>query len=294
MGNEKKLKFSEGEKVLCYHGPLLYEAKIHKLKVKDKVTKFLVHYAGWNTKWDEWVADSRVMKHNDESLKKQKELKQHNSSSRKGKKKDAKDDKSNDTPPPSKRRKGRHANQGEAEPSFVQKIEVKIVVPQDLRRFLMDDCDFVTRQKQLVPLPKADNLTVKGVTDDYFKFREKNTDDSKLVGSYGEVCSGIIEYFNVMLGSHLLYKFERTQYSDLLKEYPGKPLSEIYGCEHFLRLFVKLSTFLSYSCLDEASMDFIVHHLHDFLDYLTKHADDLFVGEYENSTPDYQRRTNVV
>ena len=76
MGNEKKQKFVEGEKVLCYHGPLLYEAKIHKLKVKDKVTKFLVHYAGWNTKWDEWVADSRVMKHNDESLKKQKELKQ--------------------------------------------------------------------------------------------------------------------------------------------------------------------------------------------------------------------------
>lgn len=76
MGNEKKQKFVEGEKVLCYHGPLLYEAKIHKLKVKDKVTKFLVHYAGWNTKWDEWVADSRVMKHNDDSLKKQKELKQ--------------------------------------------------------------------------------------------------------------------------------------------------------------------------------------------------------------------------
>lgn len=136
-------------------------------------------------------------------------------------------------------------------------------------------------------------MTVKGVTDSYFKFREENTEDTKLVGSYSEVCRGINEYFNVMLGSHLLYKFERTQYSDLLKEHPGKPLCEIYGCEHFLRLFVKLSTFLSYSCLDETSMEFIVNHLHDFLDYLTKHADDLFVAEYENSTPDYQRRTNV-
>lgn len=215
------------------------------------------------------------------------------SSSRRGKKKDSKDDKRDDIPVPTKKRKGRYANQGESEPSYVQKIEVKIVVPQDLKRFLLDDCDFVTRQKQLVPLPKEPNMTVKGVTDSYFKFREENTDDAKLVGSYSEVCSGINEYFNVMLGSHLLYKFERTQYSDLLKEHPGKPLCEIYGCEHFLRLFVKLSTFLSYSCLDETSMEFIVNHLHDFLDYLTKHADDLFVAEYENSTPDYQRRTNV-
>jgi len=292
MGNEKKQKFTEGEKVLCYHGPLLYEAKIHKLKTKDRVTKFLVHYAGWNTKWDEWVADSRVMKYNDEGLKKQKELKQHHSSSRKGKKKDSKDDKP-DAPVPSKRRKGRHANQNDSEPSYVQKMEVKIIIPQDLRRFLLDDCDFVTRQKQLVPLPKPEELTLKAVTDRFFKTKEEGGEDGKLSGSFSEVCRGICEYFDVMLGSQLLYKFERTQYGDILKEHPGKPLCEIYGCEHLLRLFVKMGTFLSYSCLDESSMEFVVSHIHDFLEFMTKQADDLFCAEYENSTPDYQRRTNV-
>ena len=29
-----KYKFSEGEKVLCYHGPLLYEAKVWTLHVQ--------------------------------------------------------------------------------------------------------------------------------------------------------------------------------------------------------------------------------------------------------------------
>lgn len=175
----------------------------------------------------------------------------------------------------------------------MQKIDVKIIIPQDLKRFLLDDCDFVTRQKQLVPLPKPPELTVKGVTDQYLKYREENPEDVKLLGTYSEVCTGINEYFNVMVGSQLLYKFERTQYGDILKEHPDKPLCEVYGCEHLLRLFVKLGTFLSYSCLDEPSMEYVVTHIHDFLDFMMKHSEDLFAAEYENSTPDYQRRTAV-
>ena len=164
------------------------------------------------------------------------------STSKKGKRKDAKDDKKDDGPPPTKRRKGRASNINESDqPSYVQKIDVRIIIPQDLKRFLMDDCDFVTRQKQLVPLPKTDELTVKAVTEKYLKFREENVEDSKNTGALVEVCNGINEYFNVMIGSQLLYKFERVQYSDLLKDFPNKPLCEIYGCEHLLRLFVKLS-----------------------------------------------------
>lgn len=217
-----------------------------------------------------------------------------NSTSKKGKKKELKEDKKDDgPPPPTKRRKGRASNINESEPSYVNKIEAKIIIPQDLRRFLLDDCDFVTRQRQLVPLPKGDDLTVKGVTDRYFKYREQHPEDLKNVATLTEVCNGINEYFNVMLGSQLLYKFERTQYSDLLKEYPNKPLCEIYGCEHLLRLFVKLGSVLAFSCLDESSMEFVVVHIHDFLDFMMKNAEDLFVAEYENSTPDYHRRSAV-
>ena len=38
-----------GEKVLCFHGPLIYEAKCLKQQsVKEKGIKYFIHYAGWN------------------------------------------------------------------------------------------------------------------------------------------------------------------------------------------------------------------------------------------------------
>lgn len=40
-----------GEKVLCFHGPLIYEAKALKYQImKDKQVKYFIHYAGWNKK----------------------------------------------------------------------------------------------------------------------------------------------------------------------------------------------------------------------------------------------------
>ncbi|XP_019852731.1 PREDICTED: mortality factor 4-like protein 1 [Amphimedon queenslandica] len=76
-GNKQKSdKLGEGEKVLCYHGPLIYEAKINKIQMKDKSLQYLVHYSGWSKSWDEWVPESRVLKINDTNLQKQKELQQ--------------------------------------------------------------------------------------------------------------------------------------------------------------------------------------------------------------------------
>ena len=44
--------FFTGERVLCFHGPLIYEAKCLKVQVKEKekTVKYFVHYAGWNKK----------------------------------------------------------------------------------------------------------------------------------------------------------------------------------------------------------------------------------------------------
>uniref|UniRef100_A0ABB0MUY0 Mortality factor 4 like 1 n=1 Tax=Homo sapiens TaxID=9606 RepID=A0ABB0MUY0_HUMAN len=47
---DPKPKFQEGERVLCFHGPLLYEAKCVKVAIKDKQVKYFIHYSGWNKK----------------------------------------------------------------------------------------------------------------------------------------------------------------------------------------------------------------------------------------------------
>jgi len=67
-------KFIVDEKVLCYHGPLLYEAKILKNKKEGNSYSYFVHYQGWNRNWDEWVGETRMLKQVSENYEKQKKL----------------------------------------------------------------------------------------------------------------------------------------------------------------------------------------------------------------------------
>jgi mortality factor 4-like protein 1 len=52
-------QFAEGDTVLAYHGPMIYEAKVVKVQEEGGSITFFVHYLGWNKKWDEWVEDHR-------------------------------------------------------------------------------------------------------------------------------------------------------------------------------------------------------------------------------------------
>ncbi|EMS62229.1 Mortality factor 4-like protein 1 [Triticum urartu] len=103
------VSFTEGEKVLAYHGPLLYEAKVQKTENREDEWRYFVHYLGWNKNrafhflkfedcgnegildrlytffstysvfngysWDEWVASDRLLKLTEENVRKQLELK---------------------------------------------------------------------------------------------------------------------------------------------------------------------------------------------------------------------------
>lgn len=52
-----------------------------------------------------------------------------------------------------------------------------------------------------------------------------------------EFVAGLQHYFNLIVGSQLLYKFERLQYAELLKQHADKRMSDVYGPMHVLRLF---------------------------------------------------------
>ncbi|KAL8806013.1 MAG: hypothetical protein Q9200_005207 [Gallowayella weberi] len=64
-----KQLFEKDEKVLCFHGELLYEAKILEVSHDNpsEPYQYHVHYKGWKASWDDWVEDHRLRKMNDEN-----------------------------------------------------------------------------------------------------------------------------------------------------------------------------------------------------------------------------------
>ncbi|XP_030376157.1 nuA4 complex subunit EAF3 homolog isoform X2 [Scaptodrosophila lebanonensis] len=414
--------FADGERVLCFHGPLIYEAKVLKTKPETSPIEYYIHYAGWSKNWDEWVPEGRVLKFNEGNVKKQKELSrlygERERSKKDNKKGNAKAKKTeqvgNDSraPTPSKEgnislnagisttagtgatvkhesgissstisnsvttsRSNRKSTQAantttstprpstphasikedsgppempedeagtgtappqkkkrmseqrssvagngtdtvaptpqqtpsttgtttsgsisdapcvESEETYTMKLEVKIKIPDELKHCLTDDWYAISKEKKLLELPAK--VTVQQIVDQYLAHKKsksaKTTNASKEV-AINDVLDGVIEYFNVMLGSQLLYKFERTQYMDIMQKHPETPLSELYGAFHLLRLFVRLGSMLTYSSLDQQAMQALLAHLHDFLKFLGKNSALYFsMGNFINVDPEYVR-----
>ncbi|XP_053681371.1 mortality factor 4-like protein 1 [Anopheles nili] len=416
-----KFKFTEGEKVLCFHGPLLYEAKLLRSAImKEKQVKYLVHYAGWNKNWDEWVPESRVLKFNEANRQRQQEvhrlhspLVKNKKNSAKAKKSDAQGGSSNQSKDsdsrastPSKevskeketttlpvtasastattttsnataggssgnasstgrnrssqkttvtsasvssspgstssstsssvpgpaaaattgaatstkegkstegkepteklkeesaseqsnskvKKRGRsdtNSSNVESEDQFMSKVEVKIKIPDELKVWLVDDWDAISRQNKLLELPAK--VTVQEIVDNYVQYKKQSkvTTATKET-AVADIGNGIVEYFNVMLGSQLLYKFERPQYSEIISSHPDVPMAKMYGSVHLLRLFVKLGPMLAFTALDEKSIQTSLGHVQDFLKYLVKNSSTLFnMQHYVNTSPEYHRK----
>ena len=164
--------------------------------------------------------------------------------------------------------------------------EIVIELPDDLKTVLVDDLDYLDRQRKLVNIPARYSL--EDLISDYCQSRETDS-----LGRPGreEVCGGLRDYFNCTLGTQLLYKFERVQYADTLREHPSSTLSSLYGPVHLLRLLTRLGPMLTCSDIQDEELEKLIVHIQDLVLYLQDRKEELFlVSDYGTASPEYHRR----
>lgn len=164
--------------------------------------------------------------------------------------------------------------------------EIVIELPDDLKTVLVDDLDYLDRQRKLVNIPAGYSLD--DLISDYCQSREADS-----LGRPGreEVCGGLRDYFNCTLGTQLLYKFERVQYADTLREHPSTTLSSLYGPVHLLRLLTRLGPMLTCSDIQDKELEKLIVHIQDLVLYLQDRKEELFlVSDYGTASPEYHRR----
>ncbi|KAK9324643.1 MRG-domain-containing protein [Lipomyces orientalis] len=315
--------FSVNARCLAFHGPLLYESKILKTYLPNEknagidieeipeenraAVAYLVHYKGWKSSWDEWLPQERVLRWTEENLRMQKELKSEALQQLRSKKTggsgqgESTQQGGNAVALSSQKRKEATKEHPEAaargtkktrreadekDDEYLSHLDVNIIVPDVLKAQLVDDWESVTKNSQLVKLPRSPNIQeiLQEFRTFYLKRRLGNAETEIL----DEVLAGLQLYFDKSLGSILLYRFERQQYLELTRGNPGKVPSEIYGAEHLVRLFVSLPGLLSHTHMDQQSINVLKAHIEELLRFLAKNQKSYFVESYINSTPAYE------
>ncbi len=311
--------YAVGDTVLCFHGPILYEAKILKAELWDtreghqgNGPHYLVHYKGWNEKWNEWVPEDRIRKDSKENRQQQENLnglvqvikmtkgEQSPSESHTTKRSISKKQGSG----PGRRRTIKssssiHDLSGLDDDMSEQDSpseEFKIVLPVSLKAILVDDWEHITRFNHLLNLPHR--ISVSKLLIDYQESVKQQ------VGPYRPmlqaICHGLKEYFDLAIGKLLLYTFERLQYKDLkAQSHPTKSMSDIYGPQHLLRLFVKLPSMMmttqSNSMITEESRRVLKYHIDDLIQYMSDNSGTLFqYQDYTTASPEYIAQSSSI
>jgi mortality factor 4-like protein 1 len=112
---------------------------------------------------------------------------------------------------------------------------------------------------------------------------EKDELTKKQDQEWKEMVEGIALLFDQAIDARLLYRQELPlrewilQHDDLGK----RRYCQVFGCEHLLRLFIRLPALLADQLSDAESRP-ILSKLNDFVRYLQKHQDRIFLQSYQH------------
>lgn len=91
------------------------------------------------------------------------------------------------------------------EEAFHERPSIKLIVPDPLKALLVGDWENITRNNQLVPLPKAKPVRV--ILEDYLRLESAKRTEQAQVDVLEEIIQGLGVYFDQCLGRVLLYRY---------------------------------------------------------------------------------------
>lgn len=280
--------FGVGEGVLAFHGQLLYEAKILSVASAYPAQGYRVHYKGWKMSWDENVPRDSVVEHNETNLRIAHELLR---SAKVRQSRQAALAQADAPPDADGAARGRREGGDDADEARAERKEKPsmFVMPDVLKRHAVDDWEFVTKERKLVPLPRKQ--TVAMVVEQWAAANAKGGAAAPDRATR-ELRTSLLEYFDALLPTMLLYSFERPQFEKYFRfesvggaEVP-RP-SDLYGCEHLIRLLVKLPFLLEDKEIEPEVLKTITVKVNQLMAYIKANGRTLLLPVYDDAPKDY-------
>ena len=175
-----------------------------------------------------------------------------------------------------------------------------IVLPYSLKKVMLSTWQKISQQQLVQDLPAA--VTVRKALDGYVEAKMSlvarkgarlgGTEDRenlrrRKVGCR-DMAEGIALFFDKGLETRLLYEQEIPQFKLATSSFAGKRLSEVYGCEHLLRLLLRLPEILT-ECVSDDKRRLILHDVVEFVSFLHQHQKVFFKASFRKIS-DAERR----
>jgi mortality factor 4-like protein 1 len=238
------------------------QARISSSNNNDSETErttwsFLVHFTGWNSRWDRWVGVDQMYKDTLEN--RIRCSANHNSNNKRS------SSRSSTEPLTRKRTTAAAGSSGGGTRAAAMNARDYIdacELPCTLKTVLVDDheritaaplCEDQVRPRRMVHVVPA-AVSIAKVLHHFCRRKAKEilkNDATANVSSVQHFETGLAELFDEALPKCLLYPQERPQHDRVVEEQklkkatePPKRLCELYGCEFLLRLYVRLPALL--------------------------------------------------